>query len=80
MAANLKNIHVIVNHDAGRAMRGQHQAVGFSQHVQRGPAFGCSLRAVEPDFGIAALAREKRRRAGCGRHAIDLVGSGYLLK
>ena len=80
VAANLKNIHVIVNHDAGRAMRGQHQAVGFSQHVERGPALGCSLRAVDADFGIAVLAREKRRRARGRRHAIDLVGSRHLMK
>ena len=39
-AADLNDVHVIVDDGAGRAMFGQHQPVGFSQHVQPGSVLG----------------------------------------
>ena len=80
VAPDLNDVHIIVNDGAGGAMFGQHQPVGFSQHVQPGPALGNSLPEIHPVFGAAAFAQGWRRRTRGRQHAIDLVGLLHLMK
>ena len=79
-APNLNDVHIIVNDGAGGAMFGQHQPVGFSQHVRPGPALGNSLPEIHPAFGAAAFAQAWRRLIRGRQHAIDLVGLLHLMK
>ena len=79
-APDLNDVHLIVNDGAGRAMFGQHQPVGFSQHVRPRPALGNSLPEIHPAFGAAAFAQAWRRRTRGRPHAIDLVGLLHLMK
>ena len=56
VAPDLNDVHRIVDDGAWGAMFGQHQPVGFSQHVQPGAALGNSLPKIHPAFGPAGFA------------------------
>src|ERR1035438_1459622 len=79
-APHLNDVHLIVDDGARRAMFGQYQPVGLSQHVQPGPGLGSSLREIRPAFGAAALAQARRRRARGRPQAIHFVGFLHLMK
>ena len=80
-APDLNDVHLIVDDGAGRAIFGQHQPVGFSQHVQPGPAVGSSLAGDPPGLRSRRPSLRRRRRRTRGRpHAIDLVGLLHLMK
>ncbi len=70
-AADLNDVHRIVDDGAGGTMFGQHQAVGFSQHVQPGAALGNSPPEIRAAFRAAAFAQARHRRiarpAACNR-------------
>ena len=80
MAADLNDIHTLVDDDAGWGVFGQHHPVGFSLNVQSGAVPGYRRSEIHAPFGAAAFAGSWRGRTRARPHAIDFVGLLHWMK